>query len=663
MAYAATYINEFQFSVPADVSDELRIGTVLALVQDTPCQEYITVSLYDFGDDITIITVEGGLLEDSLTEVKKGPLFVDHAAQESNLSKHDHSAAWQGGYKAFSKFTDGDIVDRLLAIGGVSSLVANFLLGVNAAGTGLEHKELKGTENQITVDVDTAGEITLSTPQDIHDEAAPKFAGLTITDEAGFIVGDSDGVLEAVAPSAGNQVVRSNVANDGFEAVDLAISNCKDVAASDWQDGQTLVRSGSGFVNGFTVGGSGGTDVGTVLALITMFGGTSVEESDVSVEDYIDGGSTPLDADKLEVTWTPTSIVPATHGYADAADQLAAILKGIDNALTLPSITSYAPPSPKVVGGTTTNNLIIPKGDYWFFGARYNGSYHIPQYRKATIASDTTYTWYLKTDTFNSIPDSWYALFIQYVIATTTTLVQAFPLFRVNAVSYSDPFTYLTPGTHDDHTVEDTAFIATSDQWNGCKLIHLTNDSKSGTVYTIADTEDTNNRISVGGNITASVSAGDWLMIVPDEATNYYCYLGMVRTANTDNQLVELERGKDSWEYYYGDTYPAVSGNLHGTTPADVSLASLVPPTARKAHIQVEIDPSTTVTDIGVTSFRNSSDSTGIDRYLDFGAGAQQSAVFDFPIEFYLPCVYRHYIYEETDPAETGNVRIISFTE
>ncbi|HEX2970440.1 MAG TPA: hypothetical protein VHO46_15190, partial [Bacteroidales bacterium] len=58
---------------------------------------------------------------------------------------------------------------------------SNQLLGMNAAGTANEYKNLNGTTNQINVTFPSAGNILLSTPQDIHSGASPVFNALTLT--------------------------------------------------------------------------------------------------------------------------------------------------------------------------------------------------------------------------------------------------------------------------------------------------------------------------------------------------------------------------------------------------------------------------------------------------------------------------------------------------
>jgi hypothetical protein len=47
---------------------------------------------------------------------------------------------------------------------------------------------IAGTDNQVNVADDGDGTITLSTPQDIHVDAHPEFAGLTIKNEADDII-------------------------------------------------------------------------------------------------------------------------------------------------------------------------------------------------------------------------------------------------------------------------------------------------------------------------------------------------------------------------------------------------------------------------------------------------------------------------------------------
>ncbi|MBU8893471.1 MAG: hypothetical protein KOO66_11885, partial [Bacteroidales bacterium] len=57
---------------------------------------------------------------------------------------------------------------------------SNQVLGMNAAGTANEYKTLNETANQISI-AHAAGNVTFSTPQDIHIGATPTFTGLTLS--------------------------------------------------------------------------------------------------------------------------------------------------------------------------------------------------------------------------------------------------------------------------------------------------------------------------------------------------------------------------------------------------------------------------------------------------------------------------------------------------
>nr|MDA3821144.1 hypothetical protein [Bacteroidales bacterium] len=82
---------------------------------------------------------------------------------------------------------------------------ANQLLGINAAGDANEYKTLLGTLNQINVDLLTAGQITLSTPQDIHIGAEPEFLGLTLSglNASSGVYTDINKKLTSLPPSSG----------------------------------------------------------------------------------------------------------------------------------------------------------------------------------------------------------------------------------------------------------------------------------------------------------------------------------------------------------------------------------------------------------------------------------------------------------------------------
>ncbi|MGD0584049.1 MAG: hypothetical protein ABR974_14030, partial [Bacteroidales bacterium] len=91
-----------------------------------------------------------------------------------------------------------------VAIAATSLGTSNQLLGMNVAGTANEYKTLSGTANQINV-LFVPGNITLSTPQDIHSGAKPVFVGLTLsglTPNSGVYTNGTN-VLTSTPPSIG----------------------------------------------------------------------------------------------------------------------------------------------------------------------------------------------------------------------------------------------------------------------------------------------------------------------------------------------------------------------------------------------------------------------------------------------------------------------------
>lgn len=73
----------------------------------------------------------------------------------------------------------------------LDDLIASRLVATDAS-KGLESIDLVnwivGTANRVTVTDDTAGGVTLSGPQDIHVNATPEFAGITIKDGSDDII-------------------------------------------------------------------------------------------------------------------------------------------------------------------------------------------------------------------------------------------------------------------------------------------------------------------------------------------------------------------------------------------------------------------------------------------------------------------------------------------
>ena len=89
----------------------------------------------------------------------------------------------------------------------LSDLVASRLITTDSGKTFESVSDLtawiKGTENQVIVSVLAGGKVTLSTPQDIHVDATPEWAGTVIKDVSDNIIFyvDDDEMYFTAAPS------------------------------------------------------------------------------------------------------------------------------------------------------------------------------------------------------------------------------------------------------------------------------------------------------------------------------------------------------------------------------------------------------------------------------------------------------------------------------
>jgi hypothetical protein len=100
--------------------------------------------------------------------------------------------------------------DLTLGVGGLTSLgTANYVIGVNTAGTAWEYKSIAGTANQVNVTT-AAGLITLSTPQAIGSTSSPTFSGITLSGlGAGVVKSNSSGVLTNISTGSTGTILRS----------------------------------------------------------------------------------------------------------------------------------------------------------------------------------------------------------------------------------------------------------------------------------------------------------------------------------------------------------------------------------------------------------------------------------------------------------------------
>ena len=93
---------------------------------------------------------------------------------------------------------------------------ANQIMGANAAGSGLEYKTVAGTTNQIAV-TNSAGTITLSTPQAINTTSSPTFAGMDLIgnlDVSGTIT--ERGIFSPSVSSAGQGRIYFDATSNDF---------------------------------------------------------------------------------------------------------------------------------------------------------------------------------------------------------------------------------------------------------------------------------------------------------------------------------------------------------------------------------------------------------------------------------------------------------------
>jgi hypothetical protein len=95
-------------------------------------------------------------------------------------------------------------------------------------------------------------------------------------------------------------------------------------------------------------------DLRDYFALFDTDGDGDVDNIQASV--LIDGGTDPIDGDKLEITWSPSTITPDTGiAQADSVDDLAAILEGFEDYIDgLGSIYEAV-----VTEGSLTDSVII----------------------------------------------------------------------------------------------------------------------------------------------------------------------------------------------------------------------------------------------------------------------------------------------------------------
>lgn len=658
----ATYINESIFSIAGENVGTFRAGTAIVCQQgvDGELSTFVRVVLYDAGEDETRITVEGEGLTANLTSVLHGWGFVDYANEQGNIPKHKHQYPFDGGEQAFGGFTDAAKVARLNAMASIGASVANFLQGVNAAGNGVEKKEVLGTSKQVVV-THEAGKITFSLPQDIDETATPTHAGIILTNRNGVLIGNGSDEVSSIALAAG-QIARKKLDNSGYEAVNFNLAACPDVVWGTPENGASLVfdlvAQKAKWVRLAT--GSGGTDIGTIMSLLGAVGGSDEESAPaLHAGDHIDGGNDVIDADKLEISYSPVNYIPVDTTETDALDQLTSHLAGLEAQLLVPDPRNYCP---EPFWASSNTQLTLRKGTYYFEGYRHRRKYEKRNVRSRTIASDTaiTVSSYIAGGDVNA---SWYSVFLKN---TNQTIL---PFIRVKSVTLDAGNTKIEIGKQDDHTIAEDGFLTANDQFNGLRLLKWSVDAYNGNVYAIADSvNQTGDYLVITGDKTVEIFEGDWLQLIPAPETDLdtaYLYLGVFRLSDTGN-IIERNRKLGTWLYEDIDEVETlgVDGNL-SDLPGNTLISPLVPPNAVECQISFNVSSNTTaVNSIGVYLYRGNA---GVieQKILQIHTGTADAKWFDMQTEWPIsyPCILRNNFWQDSGAASLGYMIIPEFSE
>jgi len=126
------------------------------------------------------------------------PLLPEAKNCDPSVKKNFRKVSTKLGYTSIPKFKSITLTD----------LTASRLVATDSSKAFVSVADLAawiaGTANQVVVTADGDGTITLSTPQDIHVDATPEFAGFVIKDSSNNIVAymsDSEFYITYTAPA------------------------------------------------------------------------------------------------------------------------------------------------------------------------------------------------------------------------------------------------------------------------------------------------------------------------------------------------------------------------------------------------------------------------------------------------------------------------------
>lgn len=193
----AIYVSSSQFTISGDKEQEFADNgnrkVTLKQGVDGQARVSVTASSYSAVTELTTVTVSPSAVTGNLATAEPG------ATDRFSTAGHTHLDSDDGGLIYAATFSESQVEDlktmpplgagdtlKLLRINSsdnsyeavdIMGSVGNRLIGVNAAGNDFERKNLLGTTNQVTV-THAAGQITLSTPQNLDTGATVQFAQL-----------------------------------------------------------------------------------------------------------------------------------------------------------------------------------------------------------------------------------------------------------------------------------------------------------------------------------------------------------------------------------------------------------------------------------------------------------------------------------------------------
>ncbi|MEW6138902.1 MAG: hypothetical protein AB1733_11775 [Thermodesulfobacteriota bacterium] len=217
MAIAVTYVAADQFSVSGDRTNELKKGLTIKAVQgvDGSVESAVVSSSYDAGRGFTTCTIAENCLTPNLVSIQHGLTYADPDNCSSNLARHLHTSAFDGGYLPAATLSEAE-VEAAKSLPVPATGDANKIIRVLPTENGYRKVSLNGTANQVTI-THNVQDTTISLPQDFDTGASPVLAGITLTGLTGILEGRGSSPLASIASSDAYHVLRRNSTNTAYE--------------------------------------------------------------------------------------------------------------------------------------------------------------------------------------------------------------------------------------------------------------------------------------------------------------------------------------------------------------------------------------------------------------------------------------------------------------